>query len=232
MATFTRPDNTFRAMLRADERYAHSGDLPPVIAGLTGTETKMVSRWRWWMHLFLLGALPLAIGVLGILGRGKAKAMLPPTVSGLLRISLAEAGYFAVIFLIAWLFSRVNGAQLLLSWRGRALPILLGFAYSFALRAWRLMVVMLPHRASYNVDFPHRHERTAASETAGAHGAFAGRHNPRSQPPLSRAVPHVVELCGRRLAGGTMARGHVRRVQGAVSPAMLGPARATRRSCS
>lgn len=111
----------------------------PVFGEISGAEQKPVARWRWWFHLCVLVLFPLFAAFTGIyLSRGD-KPLMPSSVRGLLLASVYELGYFLVLFLVAWLGSRVNGTQLLLRWRGGELAFVLGFAYSIALR----IIVML-----------------------------------------------------------------------------------------
>ena len=120
-----------------------SNDIPPVIGENGGTETEMVVRWRWWLHVILLGILPVIVGVMGYLGRHRTIALLPPTAAGLLQVCLLEMGFFAVVFAVAWLISRANAQQMLLPWRDGVMPLLLGFAGSIALRLL-VMVLLMP----------------------------------------------------------------------------------------
>lgn len=116
---------------------------PPIIGECAGSEPRLVSRWRWWLHLALLGVLPLIIGVMGYIGRNRTVALLPPDVPGLLRVCFFEMGFFLLVFAVAWLVSRANAQQMLLPWRGGCMPLLLGFAGSFALRI-AVMVLLVP----------------------------------------------------------------------------------------
>jgi membrane protease YdiL (CAAX protease family) len=107
----------------------------PLITGQAGgAETKTVARWRWWLHVLLLGSLPLFIGTMGIIHRNRTTALLPDNVPGLLRVSVYEMLYPALAFCVVWLASRFTAKQMLLSWRGGLMPVLLGFAYSVVLR--------------------------------------------------------------------------------------------------
>jgi membrane protease YdiL (CAAX protease family) len=113
----------------------NSEGIPPVIETNGTMEPGNVARWRWWAHLVVLASFPLIIGAISLaFGDKKAGPALPETVSGLLRISVFELSFFAVLFLIAWLFSRANGERLLLKWRGSWQPLVWGFLGSIALR--------------------------------------------------------------------------------------------------
>jgi membrane protease YdiL (CAAX protease family) len=94
-------------------------------------------RWRWWVLLLLLGAYPLAVGVLGA---ARITQVPDPALSrsarGLLRVCAFELVTFGLVFGVAWLVSRASLDDLLLR-AGRKLRLLtvpLGIAYSLALR--------------------------------------------------------------------------------------------------
>src|ERR1700758_2836282 len=100
-----------------------SGEIPIPIGGeVAVAEPKpAVARWRWWVHLSVLGIFPLIAGISGVLNRNEeTRTLLPKSVHGLLLVSVYELLEFGVLFGIAWLASRVNGKQLLLKWRGGA----------------------------------------------------------------------------------------------------------------
>lgn len=121
-----------------------SNELPPIIGGDANAETKPApARWRWCLHLLVLALFPLSAGMMGILRSEESGPLLPKNIAGLLRVSFFELLLFGVIFAIAWLASRANGRQLLLNWRGGARPILLGLAYSVALRMAIMMVLLV-----------------------------------------------------------------------------------------
>ncbi len=103
---------------------------PPTAAGAT-----TVPRWRWWVHLIVLTLFPLLIGSLSLLQRDpQSGPALPNNVRGLLMVSGMELAFFGGLFAIAWVASRANASQLMLRWRGRGWPVLLGLGYSIALR--------------------------------------------------------------------------------------------------
>jgi membrane protease YdiL (CAAX protease family) len=60
--------------------------------------------------------------------------MLPPTRAGLLVIAAQELFLFGLLFSAAWFLSRVTAQELLLSWRGRVRPVLIGLLDSILLR--------------------------------------------------------------------------------------------------
>ena len=89
------------------------GDTPPIIIEPTPpTAGATIARWRWWIHLLILTALPVTVGALGILHRAGTNALLPSKISGLLLATVEQVLIFAVPFTVAWVASRVNGQQL------------------------------------------------------------------------------------------------------------------------
>jgi membrane protease YdiL (CAAX protease family) len=117
-------------------------EAPPIVGEPGGVETTTVARWRWWLHVLLLGSLPLLVGVSGIINRNRKTALLPQNVPALLRVSVYEMLYLALPFYIVWLASRFTAKQLLLKWRGGVMPVVLGFAFSFALRIAIMMALV------------------------------------------------------------------------------------------
>jgi len=92
-----------------------------------------IARWRWWIHLSLIGAYPLLIAVRGS-GRSGQGAALSDNTRGLLLVSGVELGVFGLVFLLGWLASRASREELLLRWRPRLWVVPLGLGYSVALR--------------------------------------------------------------------------------------------------
>ncbi|MBI2950084.1 MAG: CPBP family intramembrane metalloprotease [Verrucomicrobia bacterium] len=101
-------------------------DVPPVLAS--------ISRWRWWIHLLIIGAYPLLIGAIGWSRRGGGAPVLTGTPTGLLVASVVELLVFGLVFGLAWVASRASRQDLLLPWRGGFWPVPLGIGYSIALR--------------------------------------------------------------------------------------------------
>lgn len=94
-----------------------------------------VARWRWWIHLVVLGAYPL----LGLIGRAATtQAPRAPALSGgvagLLLVSGVELLVFCVFFFLAWLASRASREELLFKWRPGWWVVPLGAGYSIVLR--------------------------------------------------------------------------------------------------
>jgi len=112
-----------------------SNEIPPMIVEAETQPVRApVAQWRWWIHLAVLASSPLLAGLLGLIRRHDPVAAVPPTVGGLLRVTAGELTYFAGLFAVAWVFSRVNRRQLLLTWRGGLFPVFWGFLGSIALR--------------------------------------------------------------------------------------------------
>lgn len=103
-----------------------------------------VKRWRWWVHLLLVAAYPLFIGVAGLAAGEDHGPALGGTVGGLLLASGVTLLTFGVVLGLAWLASRASRDELLLRWRNGFWPVPLGIGYSVALRiAVGVVVVMI-----------------------------------------------------------------------------------------
>jgi membrane protease YdiL (CAAX protease family) len=113
---------------------------PPLIAITTVRETP---RWRWLIHLFVLGSYP-ALGLFfrtasGRVAQGPA---LSGNVRGLLVVSAAEIIVFSIFFAVACLFSRASREQLMLRWRPGWWVMPLGVGYSIALRIGLVVIAV------------------------------------------------------------------------------------------
>jgi len=94
------------------------------------------NRRRWWVHLFLITAYILFIGVVGW-WRGKARGHFPAlshTAGGLLIVCALELLVFALVFGLAVFASRASRDDLLLRWRQGFWLLPLGIGYSVAIR--------------------------------------------------------------------------------------------------
>jgi membrane protease YdiL (CAAX protease family) len=103
---------------------------------------KTVSRMRWSIHLFLIGgyfALAIPFAVMPAPHRPE----LLTRTSGLFALSAIQMVLFFIIYLVAWLFSRASGEELLLRWRPGWWVIPLGLAYSIALRLAAGILVLI-----------------------------------------------------------------------------------------
>lgn len=92
-------------------------------------------RRRWWLHLLLITAYILVIGIVGM-GRtsGHHAPALLHTARGLLLVCGVELLIFGAVFGLACRASRATGDELRLRWRGSFLPAILGIGYSVGLR--------------------------------------------------------------------------------------------------
>ncbi len=92
------------------------------------------SRLRWAIHLLLITAFPVVIGVAGA---GRSQTQQPALGRGplaLMWISAVEVLIFGVVFGLAWLASRASASDLRWRWRRGFWTVPLGMAYSVALR--------------------------------------------------------------------------------------------------
>jgi membrane protease YdiL (CAAX protease family) len=100
--------------------------------------------WGWWIHLLLLTAYPVVLGIAGYLKvRGSHRPILPGSAGPLLLGAGLEICLFAVIFALACFASGARANDLLLQWRGSVRPVLLGFAYSIGLRLMIMAMVVV-----------------------------------------------------------------------------------------
>lgn len=109
-------------------------------AGGNGTHS---TKRRWWLHLILLGAYPIALGVLPQFIGSKEATLLPDGTAELLAAMAFELAVFGIIFGAAWYASRANSHQLMLGWHDGARPLVRGFLYSIALRLVIALVLVL-----------------------------------------------------------------------------------------
>jgi membrane protease YdiL (CAAX protease family) len=100
-------------------------------------------RWRWAIHLLLLTAYPVTLGVVGAMNHsGSGQPMLPSNIRSLLAVLVAEAIIFSVIFAIALALSRPSARDLYLTWTNRWKSFVSGFVLSIGLRI-AVMIAML-----------------------------------------------------------------------------------------
>ena len=104
-----------------------TSSVPPLI-------TPLVSRRRWWIHLLLLGGYPLIGALIWLFSSGQKGSLISGNTIGLLYGVCIELAMFALVFALALRCSRASPEALLLPWRGGLRPVLLGLAYSVALR--------------------------------------------------------------------------------------------------
>jgi membrane protease YdiL (CAAX protease family) len=115
------------------ESFPSANGLPPLPDQTPAiAQTK---RWRWWIHLALIGAYPLLGVVLrSVTGHVVIGPALSGNVRGLLIVSGVEIILFALVFGLGWLASRASREELLFRWRPGWWVVPLGVAYSVAIR--------------------------------------------------------------------------------------------------
>lgn len=107
--------------------------LPPPIATAVSDNRQPVARWRWWIHLILIGGYILPRIALG-LEYPRDNPALSNSTTGLILVSLLELSVFALVFGVACLISRPTREQLFLPWRPGWWVFPLGIGYSVAIR--------------------------------------------------------------------------------------------------
>jgi membrane protease YdiL (CAAX protease family) len=100
------------------------------------TERPPNKRARWLVHLLILTAYPVTLGVFAAVNQSSnSTPMLPTEIGALLKALSVEVVAFSVIFGLAILASRPNREELFLRWNRRLPTLVRGFVYSIALRA-------------------------------------------------------------------------------------------------
>ena len=100
-------------------------------------------RWRWWLHVFIIAVFPL-LALLSVLPDREASGpALTNSTRGLLIVCAWQLLLFALVFGLAWIFSRATRDELLLRWRGGIWAVPLAILYSFVLRFAVGFIVML-----------------------------------------------------------------------------------------
>lgn len=92
-----------------------------------------VSRWRWWVHLALIGGYILPVIPLAFF-EARHRPSLTGTAQSLLWVCGIEIVFFSIVFSLGWFASRASREQLLLNWRPGWAVIPLGIGYSIAIR--------------------------------------------------------------------------------------------------
>lgn len=105
---------------------------------------RQTARWRWWIHLIVLGAYPL-LGLVASFATGRVHngPALSGRVAGLLFVSASELLFFSVLFCVAWLASRASREELMWRWRPGWSVVPLGAAYSIAIRVGLIAVAVV-----------------------------------------------------------------------------------------
>ena len=109
-------------------------DVPPVPPAAQSADPNPIARWRWWIHLLVIAAYPLLIGVVSLGGHEAGGPALSSGAKGLLVVCAVQLAVFSLVFGLAWLASRASRDALLWRWRGGFWPVPLGIAYSVGLR--------------------------------------------------------------------------------------------------
>jgi membrane protease YdiL (CAAX protease family) len=109
-------------------------EVPPLL-------NKPPVRRRWWLHLLLITAYIVTIGLLGVRRKPSHVPALLHGPEGLLLVCGFELVLFGSIFGLACWASRATLDDLRLRWRGNVLPVVLGIGYSVALRLAVAMTV-------------------------------------------------------------------------------------------
>jgi membrane protease YdiL (CAAX protease family) len=111
-------------------------DGPPPLLESQPARAVSINRRRWWVHLFLISAYILLVGVVGR-ERSETRTHFPAlshTSSGLLIVCAIELLVFALVLGLALVASRASRDELLLRWRRGFWPVPLGIGYSVAIR--------------------------------------------------------------------------------------------------
>lgn len=99
----------------------------------SATVEPSVSRWRWWIHLVLIGGYFIPSIALGLV-HVRHRAGLASTAHGLLIVCGFELLVFSIVFFLGWIASRASSEDLLLKWRPGWAVVPLGIVYSIAMR--------------------------------------------------------------------------------------------------
>jgi len=107
---------------------------PPPLPGSPLSAPLARSRWRWWLHLSIITLFPLLALLSALPGLESTGPALSRSTRGLLNVCAFQLLLFALMFGLAWIFSRATWDDLLLRWRGGLWPVPLAVLYSIALR--------------------------------------------------------------------------------------------------
>jgi len=120
------------------------GEAPPRLDTPSAGDAP-INRRRWWLHLILLSAYLLLIGLLGREHHEAATRApaLSHTAGGLLVVCGFELLIFAAVLGLALMASRASTDELLWRWRQGFWPVPLGIGYSIAIRFAVFMITMV-----------------------------------------------------------------------------------------
>jgi membrane protease YdiL (CAAX protease family) len=111
-------------------------------APIPTTTVRPTPRWRWVIHLFVVGTYP-ALGLFfRATGRLQQGPALSENVRGLLLVSALELIFFSLFFAVACLISHASREQLMWRWRPGWWVIPLGLGYSIALRIGLVLIAV------------------------------------------------------------------------------------------
>lgn len=96
-------------------------------------EADPVPRWRWYIHLLLIGGFFIP-GIAFSFRHVHQHAALTNNARGLLSVSGIHMAAFAAVFALGWLASRASLDQMYFRWRPGWLVLPLGIGYSIAIR--------------------------------------------------------------------------------------------------
>src|SRR2546429_5910068 len=88
--------------------------IPPPVPASEPPVNRPVGRWRWIVHLLLLTAYPVVLGILGAMNRSDSAPMLPTKVKPLLYALSLDFVVFAAEFVLALFSSRARAGRLVL----------------------------------------------------------------------------------------------------------------------
>jgi membrane protease YdiL (CAAX protease family) len=108
--------------------------VPPPLPDLPPSTPPPRDRWRWWLHLCIINLMPLLALLSALPALESTDAALGRTTRGLLVVTAWQLLLFALLFGLAWIFSRATREDLLLRWRGGVWPVPLALLYSVGLR--------------------------------------------------------------------------------------------------
>ena len=114
-----------------------------MLPDLPDGQPAVVKRWRWWIHLVLIGGYPLLLGLAGWIWSDSRGPALTNETKGLLLVCGRELFVFGILFGLGWLASRASRDDLLWRWRPRYWAVPLGIGYSVAIRLLLGVIVMM-----------------------------------------------------------------------------------------
>ena len=113
--------------------------LPPVIPDEQPSKP-MVSRWRWGLHLIVLAAYPITIGIAGAHMKPGSGPMLPSDPVQLVTGVAEQLSLFGVVCLLAWWASRASEDDLRLRWTSGLAPLSRGVLYGIGLQLGVMLI--------------------------------------------------------------------------------------------